>query len=62
MDALHSVQSSIRKALGSCDKAIGQPHTGKGNLVRKAEDFWHLGVKRKNTLPADSAMPHQRPR
>jgi DNA recombination protein RmuC len=48
---LEDVNAAIRKASAECDSAIKLLSTGKGNLVKKVEDFKQLGVKGKKNLP-----------
>lgn len=48
---LEDVNAAIRKASAECDSALKLLSTGKGNLVKKVEDFKQLGVKGKKNLP-----------
>jgi DNA recombination protein RmuC len=41
----------MRKASEECDGAIKLLSTGRGNLIRRVEDFKALGVKGKKDLP-----------
>jgi DNA recombination protein RmuC len=52
VETLTDVKKAIDSAAGRCDNAIGQLSTGKGNLVRRIENFKQLGVKPKRALPA----------
>lgn len=51
VDTLDGVRNAIRKAADECDGAVKLLSTGKGNLVRRIEDFRLLGVKGKKDLP-----------
>ena len=50
-DTLAEVKKSIETASGKCDTAIRQLSEGKGNIVRRIEEFRKLGVKPKKELP-----------
>ena len=50
VETLDGVNAAIRKASEECDSAIKLLSTGKGNLVKKIEDFRQLGVKGKKSL------------
>jgi DNA recombination protein RmuC len=51
VEKLEEVQGFIRKASEECDCAIKLLSTGRGNLIRRVEDFKALGVKGKKDLP-----------
>jgi DNA recombination protein RmuC len=52
VETLSEVKSSIANAAQSCDKAMSQLSTGKGNLIHRIENFRTLSVKPKKALPA----------
>jgi DNA recombination protein RmuC len=51
VETLEDVNAAIRKASAECDAAIKLLSTGKGNLIRKIEDFKQLGVRGKKNMP-----------
>jgi DNA recombination protein RmuC len=53
IETLSEVKKSIGIAAESCEKAINQLSTGKGNLIHRIEHFKKLGIKPKKMLPAD---------
>ncbi len=50
VDTLESVKSAIARASEECESAIKLLSRGKGNLVKRIEDFKSLGVKGKKDL------------
>jgi|WetSurMetagenome_2_1015567.scaffolds.fasta_scaffold00048_12 DNA recombination protein RmuC len=51
VDTLQNVKSALDRASTECDNAFRHLSTGKGNLVKRIEDFKSLGVKGKKDLP-----------
>jgi len=49
---LEKVARNVQLASGSLDEAVKRLHTGKGNLVRRADDIRKLGAKAAKELPA----------
>lgn len=49
---MESVKKSIDNAASECDKAIGQLHTGRGNILRQTENLKTLGAKASKQLAA----------
>ncbi len=49
---LEKVARNVQVASGSLDEAVKRLHTGKGNLVRRADDIRKLGAKAAKELPA----------
>lgn len=52
---LESVGNRLNQATSSYDSALKTLSTGKGNIVKKAEDLRKLGIKNKKSLSADLA-------
>lgn len=50
---LQDVGSSLAKAQEKYDEAYGKLSTGRGNLIKKAEDIKALGIKTAKQLPAE---------
>lgn len=50
-DTLMEVKQAMSKASEKCDIAISQLSEGKGNIVRRIEEFRRMGVKSKKNLP-----------
>jgi DNA recombination protein RmuC len=48
---LEKIGVNLRQTQNSYDDAMNKLHTGKGNLVSRAENMKKLGAKAKNTLP-----------
>ena len=58
MDSFEKVGKSIDDAMTSYNKSFNQLRTGKGNVLRQAEDMKNLGAKASKSLPerlSDSA-------
>ena len=58
MDSFEKVGKSIDDAMTSYNKSFNQLRTGKGNVLRQAEDMKALGAKASKSLPerlSDSA-------
>lgn len=53
VETLNSLGKKMDSAKSDYDKAVGQLHTGKGSLVRRAEKMKLLGVKASKQLPDD---------
>ncbi|MBR5830230.1 MAG: DNA recombination protein RmuC [Tidjanibacter sp.] len=51
---LQDVGSSLTKAQEKYNEAYGKLSTGRGNLLKKAEDIKSLGIKTAKQLPADT--------
>jgi DNA recombination protein RmuC len=54
-ETLCEVKKSIGNAAEKCDGAIRLLTEGRGNIVKRIEDFRSLGVKPKKTLPSSMA-------
>lgn len=52
-DTLLEVQSAIGKASEKCEVAVNQLSKGKGNIVRRIEEFRKMGVNARKSLPAE---------
>lgn len=52
---LFAVQKSMQQSSDTLNEAIKKLHTGKGNLVRRAEQLRILGAKASKSLPPQSA-------
>lgn len=52
IESFDKVGEHITKASDIFDKAKGQLYTGRGNLIRRAEEIKELGAKTKKQLPA----------
>lgn len=52
---LQDVGSSLTKAQEKYNEAYGKLSTGRGNLLKKAEDIKSLGIKTAKQLPADTS-------
>ena len=55
VESLEDIGHKIGKAQESFDRAKLQLHSGKGNLIRRAEELKSLGVKAKKSLPESLA-------
>ena len=55
IDDLAGARQALSKAQSELDQAFLKLHTGKGNLVRQAEQLRELGARNQRTLPADMA-------
>ena len=58
LDSFEKVGKSIDDAMTSYHKSFNQLRTGKGNVLRQAEDMKNLGAKASKSLPerlSDSA-------
>lgn len=53
LGSMQDVGKKLDQAKGSYDKALGQLHNGRGNLIKQASEFKELGVAVKNELPAE---------
>ena len=53
LGSMQDVGKKLDQAKGSYDKALGQLHSGRGNLIKQASEFKELGVAVKNELPAE---------
>ncbi|WP_449431079.1 DNA recombination protein RmuC [Pseudomonas putida] len=53
LTSMLAVGSQLDRAKDSYDKALGQLHTGKGNLIKQAAEFKDLGVSVQKELPAE---------
>jgi len=53
VDTLLEVQSAINKASEKCDLAMNQLSQGKGNIIRRIEEFRKMGVNCRKSLPAE---------
>ncbi len=53
LESMEDVGKKLDTARGSYDKAMGQLVTGKGNLIKQADDFRSLGVSVKKELPTE---------
>ncbi|NOX09796.1 MAG: DNA recombination protein RmuC [Gammaproteobacteria bacterium] len=51
--SMKTVGSSLDKAKETYDKAYGQLYTGRGNLIKQANEFKNLGVSVKAELPQE---------
>lgn len=51
VDTLLEVQSAIGKASEKCDQALNQLSQGRGNIVRRIEEFRKMGVNARKSLP-----------
>ena len=49
---LEAVGTSLERARKNYDEAFGKLSTGKGNLLKRAEDIKALGIKTAKQLPA----------
>ena len=54
VEELQKVGLSLSKAQESYDKALGRLHTGRGNVIRRAQNIVKLGLKPKKELPLKS--------
>lgn len=53
VDTLLEVQSAIGKASEKCDLALNQLSQGRGNIVRRVEEFRKMGVNVRKSLPVE---------
>ena len=53
LGSMQDVGKKLDQARGSYDKALGQLHSGKGNLIKQAAEFKDLGVAVNGELPAE---------
>ena len=53
LTSMQDVGKQLDRARGSYDKALGQLHAGKGNLIKQASEFKELGVAVNGELPAE---------
>ncbi|OBT12136.1 DNA polymerase V [Vibrio sp. UCD-FRSSP16_10] len=51
--SMEGVGKQLDKAKETYDRALGQLHTGKGNLIKQASEFKELGVAVTRELPAE---------
>ncbi|CAM3031941.1 DNA recombination protein RmuC [Vibrio rarus] len=51
--SMEGVGKQLDKAKDTYDRALGQLHTGKGNLIKQASEFKELGVAVTRELPAE---------
>ena len=54
VDEMHSVGSHIQKMQDSYDKAMNRLSSGRGNVIKRAENMKKLGIKPKKTLAISS--------
>lgn len=52
-DTLLEVKTALNKASEKCDGAISQLTTGRGNIVRRIEEFRKMGVNTKKNIPSE---------
>ncbi|MDG5814993.1 DNA recombination protein RmuC [Chitinispirillales bacterium ANBcel5] len=53
IDTFTEIQKAIDGASGKCNKALKQLSTGKGNILKRVEEFKVMGVKPKKNLPPE---------
>lgn len=53
VDTLSEVKNAIGKASEKCELAMNQLSTGKGNIVRRIEEFRKMGVNTRKSLPME---------
>lgn len=53
VDTLLEVQSAIGKASEKCNLALNQLSQGRGNIVRRIEEFRKMGVNARKSLPVE---------
>ncbi|MEZ9551955.1 DNA recombination protein RmuC [Vibrio breoganii] len=53
LNSMEGVGKQLDKAKETYDRALGQLHTGKGNLIKQASEFKELGVAVTRELPAE---------
>ena len=54
VEEMHKVGSHIQKAQDSYETSMNRLKTGKGNIIKRAENMVKLGLKPKKTLPISS--------
>ncbi|MPW36569.1 DNA recombination protein RmuC [Vibrio sp. B1Z05] len=53
LNSMEGVGKQLDKAKETYDRALGQLHTGKGNLIKQASEFKELGVAVTRELPSE---------